>query len=70
MKDYQTSIAIVYTILTFTTLLLFSVCVGLILTSCTYSINMVHTQGEAKDVVDETQAAEPNISPNLNVPTL
>jgi hypothetical protein len=36
--------------------------------SCTYSINMVHTQGTASDVVDEDQKADPVISPNLNVP--
>lgn len=38
--------------------------------SCTYSINMVHTQGEATDVVDETQSNEPDIKPNLSIPAL
>jgi len=40
----------------------------LLLTGCTYSINMVHTQGQADDVVDENQTARPNISPTLTVP--
>ena len=42
--------------------------IGYICVSCTYSINMVHTQGEAKDVVDTEQTAEPDISPTLSLP--
>lgn len=38
------------------------------LTSCTYSITMVHTEGSASDVVDEEQTAQPDISPNLSIP--
>lgn len=38
------------------------------LSSCTYSINMVHTQGIADDVVDENQKADADIKPNLNIP--
>ena len=34
-------------------------------TACTYSINMVHTQGQADDVVDETDTITP--STNLSV---
>ncbi len=37
------------------------------LTSCTYSINIVHTQGTASDVVDEEQAASADISPDIKV---
>lgn len=37
------------------------------LTSCTYSINMVHTQGSASDVVDEDQGASPTVSPDVKV---
>lgn len=40
----------------------------LLFTSCTFSINMVHTQGEASDVVDETDDVNPDISPTLSVP--
>ena len=38
------------------------------LSGCTYSINMVHTQGEATDVVDETQTPSAKVDPNINVP--
>lgn len=36
------------------------------LTSCTYSITMVHTEGQATDVVDETATNTPSTS--LNIP--
>lgn len=38
------------------------------LCSCTYSINMVHTQGSASDVVDETQSAEPDVKADISIP--
>ncbi len=37
-----------------------------ILSSCTYSITMVHTSGTAADVVDETQSNTP--STTISVP--
>ena len=37
-------------------------------TGCTYSINMVHTEGYADDVVDETQKADADVSPTLSIP--
>lgn len=37
------------------------------LSGCTYSITMVHTEGSATDVVDETQSNTPNVSPNVSV---
>lgn len=40
----------------------------LILAGCTYSITMVHTQGEAQDVVDETATNAPDVSPNIVLP--
>ena len=42
----------------------------LFLTSCTYSITMVHTQGEATDVVDETATNSPSTSmtPTVSIP--
>lgn len=46
------------------------ICISLIFTSCTYSINMVHTQGESSDVIDETQSNEPDIKPNLTIPAM
>lgn len=33
-----------------------------IMASCTYSINMIHTQGTASDVVDENQTPTADIS--------
>lgn len=42
---------------------------GLIfLSSCSYSINMVHTAGEATDVIDSAQTTQPDVSPTLTVP--
>ena len=40
------------------------------LTGCTYSITMVHTQGEATDVVDETASNTPSttVSPTVSIP--
>jgi len=29
---------------------------------CTYSINMIHSEGTATDLIDENQTAEPDIS--------
>jgi hypothetical protein len=37
----------------------FIISLMLLLTSCTYSITMVHTEGTATDVVDETATATP-----------
>ncbi len=36
-----------------------------ILSSCTYSITMVHTEGEAQDIVDETATNTPSTSISL-----
>ena len=47
-------------------LLLFSLLL-LLLTACTYSITMVHTEGTATDVVDEDQGASPTLTPTVNV---
>lgn len=40
------------------------------LSGCTYSINLVHTEGSAQDVVDEMQKADPTASPTLSLPLL
>lgn len=39
---------------------------AMFLTACTYSINMVHTEGMATDVVDET--ATPTATTDISVP--
>lgn len=63
-KDYEfifmMSLSFIFLTLFFGMALLFS--------SCTISINAVHTQGEASDVVDETQKTDADISPNLSFP--
>ncbi len=41
-----------------------------ILQSCTYSINMIHSEGSASDMVDENQTATPNVSPTITVPMI
>lgn len=46
--------------------ILIVICLGLI--GCTMSVNMVHTEGEATDVVDETQSNEPDVSPEISLP--
>lgn len=44
-------------------------CCGLLtLSCCTYSINMIHSQGQSTDAVDETQSATPDIRPTLSIP--
>jgi hypothetical protein len=40
----------------------------LFLTSCTYSITMVHTEGSASDVVDETATATG--TPTVEIPLI
>lgn len=40
------------------------------LSSCTYSINMIHSEGNASDLIDENQSAKPNINPNFTVPAI
>lgn len=39
-----------------------------ILCACTYSITMVHTEGTADDVVDESATPSTSISPNISIP--
>jgi hypothetical protein len=39
----------------------------LLLTSCTYSINMVHTEGNASDIVDETQTPTATTSVDAHI---
>jgi len=42
----------------------------LYLTGCTYSITMVHTEGQAADVVDETATNTPStsVTPTISIP--
>ena len=45
------------------------VSLAFILSSCTYSITMVRTEGTASDVVDEQQTQSTTVSPNVSLPT-
>lgn len=40
----------------------------MIFSSCTMSLNIIHTQGKASDVVDETQSPQTQVSPDIHVP--
>ncbi len=39
-----------------------------ICTGCTYSINMIHSEGNASDMIDENQKADADIKPNIQLP--
>jgi hypothetical protein len=39
-----------------------------VLSSCTYTISMVHTEGQASDVIDETSTPTANVSPTVTIP--
>ncbi len=41
-----------------------------ILTSCTYNISMVHTEGQASDVIDTNQKADADVKPNVSIPAI
>jgi len=47
-------------------IMLLLLCTSLI--ACTQTMTMVHTQGYADDVVDETSDASPNVSPTITIP--
>jgi len=38
------------------------------LSSCTYTISQVHTEGQASDVIDETSTPTANVSPTVTIP--
>lgn len=40
----------------------------MIMTGCTLNVTMVHTEGLADNVVDQTDSTEADISPNLSIP--
>lgn len=39
-----------------------------VLCGCTTSLTIIHTQGEATDVVDETQSPKNDVSPEISIP--
>lgn len=40
----------------------------LFVTSCTVTVSMAHTEGTASDVIDDTAATSPDISPTIDLP--
>lgn len=48
------------------TAIVFASC--LMLTSCTFNVSMVHTEGQASDVIDETSTNAPTVSPQIEIP--
>ncbi len=38
------------------------------LNGCTYSVNLIHSEGTASDLIDENQKADADVSPNVSVP--
>jgi len=40
----------------------------LLLMGCTYTITLVHTEGHASDVVDETSTPSTSIVPTVSIP--
>ena len=65
--NMESDLKLTYTALFFAFLVMASI---LYLTSCTYSITQVHTQGQATDVVDATASNTPSTSviPTLTIP--
>ncbi len=49
-------------------ILIISLC--FLLSGCTYSVTLAHTEGQATDLIDENQKADADVKPNLNIPAL
>lgn len=49
-------------------MILFIILSLITLSSCTYTISMVHTEGQASDVIDETATPTANVSPQVTIP--
>jgi len=41
---------------------------SMLLCGCTISVNMVHTEGTATDLIDEVQSPTNDVKPELSVP--
>lgn len=48
--------------------IILTIMMTIILTGCTYSITMVHTEGQATDVVDTDQKPTTDVSPTVSIP--
>ena len=48
--------------------IMFCAIMFLYLSGCTYSVNLVHTEGNAEDVIDEDQSPTTDLDANLSLP--
>lgn len=51
-------------------LILFMMLFYIFFTGCTISVTTLHTQGTASDVVDENQAASPEVDAKAEIPSV
>ncbi len=51
-------------------LILLTWALTVIIAGCTYSVTLAHTQGVASDLIDETQSAQADVKPNIEIPGL
>jgi len=42
--------------------------IAMLTCGCTISINMVHTEGQATDLIDEVQSPTNDVKPELSIP--
>ena len=59
MKDLLFLIALI---------LIISLC--FVLSGCSYSVTLAHTEGQATDLIDENQKDDADIKPNLTIPAI
>jgi hypothetical protein len=51
-------------------LLATAVSIAMICTSCMYTIHMVHTQGQAEDVIDDNDSPDVKTDANVQIPAV
>ena len=49
-------------------LVIFIVLLGIMLCGCTISINVIHTKGNASDLIDEVQSPTNTTTPTVSLP--
>jgi hypothetical protein len=40
------------------------------LSGCTYSVTLAHTEGQATDLIDQEQTAQPDVKADLTIPAI
>jgi hypothetical protein len=41
-----------------------------LLSGCTYSVTLAHTEGQATDLIDQEQTAQPDVKADLTIPAI